>query len=121
MSHYRKAIAAVLGAVVVTLASATSADGITNAELVQLVLLALGAFMAYLVPNAPGYTYAKTAVEAATAGLVLLGGYLANDMAMTTSLWLNVALAVGVSLGVFIVPNEDGDYPAGVDPFPPAR
>jgi len=106
MSMYRKAISALLGAVIVTLAAATSAGGIDQAELVQLVLVATGAFAAYLVPNAPGYSYAKSITSAITAGLSLVAGYLANGQEMTNSLWLNVALAAGVSLGVFIVPND---------------
>jgi len=109
MNLYRKAISALLGAVVVTLAAATSDGGIDPAELVQLVLVATGAFAAYLLPNAPGYGAAKSVSSAITAGLTLVAGYLANGQEMTNSLWLNVALAAGVSLGVFIVPNDPGE------------
>ncbi len=106
MSAYSKALAALAGAVAVTLAAATSDDVVTSAEVAQLVVTGLAAFGVYLVPNAPGYKYAKAWTAAALAGVSLLAGWLANGQDITTAMWLNVGLAVGTSLGVLIVPND---------------
>lgn len=106
MTAYSKALAALAGAVAVTLAAATSDDVVTSAEVAQLVVAALTAFGVYLVPNAPGYRYAKAWTAAALAGVSLLAGWLANGQDVTTAMWLNVAIAVGTSLGVFILPND---------------
>jgi hypothetical protein len=111
MSAYRKALAALFGAVVVTLAASLTDDVLTNAELAQVAVVALGAFGTYLVPNAPGYQTAKTFVSAALAGLGLLAGWLAAGQEITSSMWLNFALAVGTALGVFIVPNDPEPSP----------
>lgn len=113
MTLYRKAFAALAGAVVVTLAAATSDDVITAAEMVQVVMSALGAFAVYVTPNLPGHTYAKTIVSAAMAGFGLLGGYLATGEEITTAMWLNVALAVGTAAGVFLLPNKPEALPPG--------
>lgn len=110
MSAYRKAIAALLGAVVVTLAASTTDDVLSSAEIAQVTLTALGAFGAYLLPNMPGYSTVKSLVSAAMAGLGLLAGWLAAGQEISNSMWLNFALAIGTSLGVFIVPN--GPEPA---------
>lgn len=115
MAHYRKFIAALLGAVVVTLAAATSDDVLSAAEVAQVVLAGLGTFAVYVLPNAPGYGVAKTFVAAATAGLGLLAGWLASGEHVTDSMWLNLALAVGTALGVFVVPNEPGEVDSVVD------
>lgn len=113
MESYRKAISALLGAVIVTLAAAASDNVVSPAELVQVLLAALGAFGVYLLPNAPGYGLAKSIVAAGTAGFGLLGGWLASGDPITGSMWLNFALAIGVSLGVFIVPNDP--HPDAID------
>lgn len=105
LSHYRSYLSALAGLVLVTLASAAGDGGVTSAELVQMVILAAGMVTVYVLPNAPGFAHVKTAAEAITAGFVLIGGYLANDLEMTTSLWLNVAIAVGASLGILILPS----------------
>lgn len=106
MGAYRKFVTALLGAVVVTLAAASSDDVITSAEVAQITLAALGTFGVYVLPNAPGYSTLKTFVAAATAGVGLLAGWLATGQEITNSMWLNLALAVGTALGVFIVPND---------------
>lgn len=106
MAAYRKFLMALAGAVVVALAAATSDDVLTNAEIAQVILAALAPFSVYVLPNAPGYGVVKSFVAAATAGVGLLAGWLANGDKITTSMWLNFALAVGTALGVFVVANE---------------
>lgn len=106
MGAYRKFLMALLGAVVVALAAATSDNQLTSAEIAQTVLAGLGMFSVYVLPNAPGYGVAKSLVAAASAGVGLLAGWLASGEEITTSMWLNFALAVGTALGVFLVPND---------------
>lgn len=106
MGAYKKFLMALLGAVIVTLAAATSDDVLTSAEIAQVILAGLGTFGVYVLPNAPGYGAAKTFVAAATAGLGLLAGWLASGERITDSMWLNLVLAVGTAAGVFLVPNE---------------
>ena len=106
MTAYRKFLTALFGAVIVTLVAATSDDKLTSAEIAQVVLAGLGTFGVYVLPNAPGYGAAKSLVAAATAGVGLLAGWLASGEHITQSMWLNLVLAVGVALGVFIVPND---------------
>jgi hypothetical protein len=106
MSAYRKFLMALLGAVVITLAAAMSDDVLSSAEIAQVVLAALAPFSVYVLPNAPGYGAAKALVTAALAGVGLLAGWLEAGQEITNSMWLNLALAVGTALGVFIVPNE---------------
>lgn len=106
MAAYNKAVAALLGAVAVVLASALTDDHVTAAEFVQMTVAGLGAFSVYLVPNAPGYALAKTWTAAALAGLNLVAGWLANNQEITNAMWVNVAIAVAVALGVFILPNS---------------
>jgi len=106
MGAYRKFLMALLGAVVVTLAAAMSDDVLSSAEIAQVILAGLGTFGVYVLPNAPGYSALKTLVAGATAGLGLLAGWLASGEQITDSMWLNLALAVGTALGVFIVPND---------------
>lgn len=106
MGAYRKFLMALVGAVVVTLAAATSDDVLSSAEIAQMVLAGLGTFGVYVLPNAPGYGVAKTLVAGASAGVGLLAGWLAAGDKITSSMWLNLVLAVGAALGVFIVPND---------------
>ena len=120
MSAYRKSLAALAGAVITVLAAALTDDVITSAEFAQIAVAALTAFGAYLVPNAPGAAYAKTLVAAALAGLNLLVGWLANGQDITNAMWLNVAIAVGTALGVFILPNEQ-EAPVPPTATSPAR
>jgi hypothetical protein len=107
MKHYSKFITALLGAVIVTLAAATSDNVLSSAEIAQVALAGLGTFAVYVLPNAPGYEAAKALVSAGLAGVGLLAGWLAAGDTITNSMWLNLALAVGTALGVFVVPNGE--------------
>ena len=75
----------------------------------SIALVGFGATVVYIVPNLPGYMYAKTVVAAITAGLTLLAAYLTDDIGVDWDLTnpekLNILLAVGTALGVFLVPN----------------
>lgn len=106
MSAYTKAVTALLGAVAVVVASALTDDHVTSAEFVQMTVAGLTAFAVYLTPNLPGYNLAKTWTAAALAGLNLVAGWLANNEHITNAMWVNVGIAVAVTLGVFVLPNQ---------------
>lgn len=106
MTAYSKFLTALFGAAIVTLAAAMSDDVLTSAEIAQVVLAGLGTFSVYVLPNAPGYGYVKSLVAAGTAGLGLLAGWLASGQEISNGMWLNLILAVGTALGVFLVPND---------------
>lgn len=112
MTGYLKALAAFLGAALVALISAQTDNVVSAGEVAQIALVGFGATVVYIVPNLPGYSYAKTAVAAITAGLTLLAGYLTDDVGVDWDLSnpekLNILLAVGTAVGVFLVPNTSG-------------
>lgn len=106
MGAYRKFLMAAAGAVAVALAAATSDDTLTSAEIAQTILAGLGVFSVYVLPNAPGYAFAKSLVAGGTAGLGLLTGWLAAGDKITSSMWLNFGIAVTAAMGVLILPND---------------
>jgi len=118
VTSYLKALAAFLGAALVALISAQTDNAVSPGEIAQIALVGFGATVVYIVPNLPGYTYAKTAVAALTAGLTLLAAYLTDDIGVDWDLTnpekLNILLAVGTALGVFLVPNSPA-HPEAID------
>lgn len=107
MSAYSKALLAVIGAVVMAIASAMTDDTITQPEWVMIAVAGFTAFQVFITANVglPLWDKAKSITAGALAGLGLLGGYLANGEHLTNALWLNVAIAAAVAAGVFAVPN----------------
>lgn len=106
MSAYRKALAALAGAALTFLVVAWTDNVIEPGEWVQALFLGLTAFAAYLVPNAPGYRYAKLYTSAALTGLGLLSGWLVSGQDITDAMWVTLLLQVGTVLGIFVVPND---------------
>lgn len=109
LSPYKKALAAFFGAALSLLVAALTDDVVGPAELVSILSAALGAGLVYIVPNAPGSAAVKTLASALMAGLGVLAGPLTIGDGMTTALWLQVAIAAGTVLGVFVVPNSQED------------
>jgi hypothetical protein len=107
MSAYSKALTAVVGAVVMAVASAMTDDTISHPEWVMIAVAGFTAFQVFVTANVglPLWNYSKSITAGALAGLGLLGGYLANGEHMSNALWLNVAIAAAVAAGVFAVPN----------------
>lgn len=106
MGAYRKFLMAAAGAVMVVIAASTSDNVFTTAEIAQAILAGLAPFGVYVLPNAVGYRFIKSLVAGASAGFGLLAGWLAAGDTITTSMWVNLAIAVATALGVFIVPND---------------
>jgi len=108
MSGYSKAVTAVVGAIVMAVASAMTDDTISHPEWVMIAVAGFTAFQVFVTANVglPLWDKAKAVTAGALAGLGLLGGYLANGEHMTNALWLNVAIAAAVAAGVWAVPNR---------------
>lgn len=119
ISSYWKSISALLGAVAVLLASALTDDVISMAEAVTMVGAGLAAFGAYLVPNAPGYKYAKLVIYAFISGVNVLAGYVVAGEEITNAMWVNIAIVVAAGLGVLVLPNtQEPARPATADAPP---
>lgn len=106
MKLYAKSLLYVLLAVAGVLVTAMADDIVTTAEIVNVGIIGLGAVGVYLVPNLPTGVakYGKTAVAFLTAALVALTSFLTDGI--TTSEWLQIAIAAFAGIGVYIVPNE---------------
>lgn len=101
-SRYGKSIAAVLGAVALSIYVALTDDRISTLEWVLAGQAWLGALGVYVVPLAPQYRWGKTAVGALFAGsellvLVLPGGVNRQE-------WLGIVIVVASAAGVAGLP-----------------
>jgi uncharacterized membrane protein YccC len=120
MQQYGKAIAAVLGAILVAAYAALGGDGRIDAEeTVQIAIAAATAVGVYLVPLAPQYRWAKTAVAVVLAVLqalttAVLGGLDAGE-------WIVLVLAGLTAAGVAFSPAVSGNGVGSKNPVVPAR
>ena len=106
ISHYAKALLYIALAVVGVLVTALADDLLTVDELVNVGIIGIGSISVYLVPNLPSGVgrYAKTIVTFAVAGLVALQSFLTDGI--TTTEWLQIAVAAFAGIGVYVIPNE---------------
>jgi len=106
ITHYAKALLYIALAVVGVLVTALADDALSVDELVNVAIIGVGAVAVYLVPNLPSGAGAilKTIVAFLVAGLVALQSFLSGGI--TTTEWLQVAVAAFAGIGVYIVPNE---------------
>lgn len=107
LKMYAKAILMIALTAVTFLVTAVADDVLVLEEVLNLVVMVLGAVLVYLVPNLPSGigAYAKTGVAFLTAAVVALLSFLTDGVTLTE--WLQVLLAAFAGVGVFIVPNED--------------
>lgn len=105
MVQYFKFIVQVFFVGVSALVAALVDDRVDTTEWINVGIAVLGAIGVLGAGNLPSgvWAYTKTIVAAATAGLVFLTSALIGGM--TTSEWLQVALAVAGSLGVAAAPG----------------
>lgn len=78
--RYGKALAAVILAAVTATTAALSDRHVTTAEWLQIAIATVTAILVYLVPAAPGWPWAKSAVGVVLAGLnaaatLIVGGW----------------------------------------------
>lgn len=105
---YGKSIIAFIGAVLTAIYGVTAGDNIIETdEKVQIAIAVATAASVYLVPLAPQYRWAKTAVAAVLATLqalttVIVGGIESNE-------WIVLVLAALTTIGVAAAPARSGN------------
>ncbi|MDF2578482.1 MAG: hypothetical protein K0S49_61 [Microbacterium sp.] len=106
IGHYAKALLYIALAVVGVLVTALADELLSVDELVNVAIIGVGAITVYLVPNLPSGPGAilKTLVAFAVAGLVALQSFLTGGVSTTE--WLQVAVAAFAGVGVYVIPNE---------------
>lgn len=107
IAKYGKAAAAVAGAVAMSLWVALTDDRITTLEWVLAGQAWIGALGVYVVPLAPQYRWAKTAVAALFAGSEAL--VLALPGGVNRQEWLGVVIVIASVAGVAGLPAVSGN------------
>ena len=110
MTAYAKFFAQVVATVVAAVVAALSGDNtISNPEWVNVAILGVGAAAVFAGPNVPGAAYTKTVLSVLTAVLTVLASAIIGGV--TTTEWLQVALAALGAVGVYSVRNAGTDWP----------
>ncbi len=105
LSHYSKAITYIAMAALTFLVTALTDNVLSTEEILNLVVIVLGAVGVYLIPNFPeGFAkIAKTGVAFLTAAVVAALSFLTGGIEVTE--WLQIVLAAFAAVGVYIIPN----------------
>lgn len=105
ISHYGKSITYIALAAVTFLVTALSDNALSGEEMLNLIVVVLGAIGVYLVPNFPEGVakYAKTGIAFLTAGVVAALSFYTGGIVTTE--WLQIIIAAFTAIGVYIVPN----------------
>lgn len=106
IGHYAKSIVYIALAAVTFLVTALTDNALAVDEILNLVVVVLGAIGVYAVPNFPeGFAkIAKTGIAFLTAAVVAALSFLTGGIAPTE--WLQIIIAAFTAIGVYIVPNE---------------
>jgi hypothetical protein len=105
MQRYLKFAAQIVVTALSVLVAALADDTVDAAEWINVLIAALGAVSVLGAGEVPETVWAhmKTYVAAATAGAVLLVSFVSDGGSITTSEWLQVALAAAGAIGVAAV------------------
>lgn len=105
LSHYAKAITYIAMAGLTFLVTALSDNALSVDEVLNLVVIVLGAIGVYLIPNFPegAAKVAKTGVAFLTAAVVAALSFLTGGIEITE--WIQIVLAAFAAVGVYIIPN----------------
>jgi hypothetical protein len=106
IGHYAKSIVYIALAAVTFLVTALTDNALSTEEIINLVIIVLGAIGVYAVPNFPEGVakVAKTGIAFLTAGTVALASFLTGGV--TISEWMQIIIAAFTAIGVYIIPNE---------------
>jgi hypothetical protein len=106
IGHYAKSIVYIALAAVTFLVTALTDNALSTEEIINLVIIVLGAIGVYAVPNFPEGVakVAKTVIAFLTAGTVALASFLTGGV--TISEWMQIIIAAFTAIGVYIIPNE---------------
>lgn len=101
--NYGKSLAAVVAAVLSAIVAALVGDAIVSAvEWVNVAIAGTGAAAVFAAPNVPGAKYTKSILAVLTGVLVLLTSVITDGI--TTTEWLQLALAALGAVGVYAAP-----------------
>jgi hypothetical protein len=111
---YAKSLVYVALALIGFAITAVADNVITTEELLNGLVVVLGAFVVYLIPNLPAGVakYSKAIVAFGIAGVVALLSFLSGGV--TLAEWLQVIVAAAAGVGVVIVPNAKPAFVPGV-------
>lgn len=104
---YLKLLVALLGAAVMSVASFATDNTVSTEEWVQVAIAIATAAGVWAAANVPTLTWAKTFVAVALGVLNLLVSYITDGI--STSEWLNLAVAALTAAGVYAVANRAPD------------
>jgi hypothetical protein len=104
---YAKFVAQVFFAAVAALVAALVDDRVDAGEWINVVIITLGAVAVLGAGNLPAgvWAYTKTIVSAATAAATLMVAFVSDGWYITTTEWLQIALAAAAALGVSFAPG----------------
>ncbi|UDL16427.1 membrane protein [Microbacterium phage Zooman] len=105
LSHYAKAITYIAMAGLTFLVTALSDNALSVEEILNLVVVVLGAIGVYAIPNFPegAAKVAKTGVAFLTAAVIAALSFLTGGIEVTE--WIQIVLAAFAAVGVYIIPN----------------
>lgn len=103
--NYMKAILAVVATVISAVVVALTGDGIiSNVEWINVAIAGAGALAVFAAPNVPHAMFTKSILAALTAALTLLVSFISDGI--STSEWLQIAVAVLGALSIYAIPNK---------------
>lgn len=106
MNKYAKFIAIVAATVISGIITALTGDSIISpTEWVNIAILGVGALGVFAAPNVPGAAYTKSVLAVLAAVLTVLASSIVGGI--TTTEWLQIAMAALGALGVYAIPNAD--------------
>ena len=107
-----KAVAQAIGAILVAVLPLLVVGPLGFSEIVNVIVVAIGAFVVYNTKNYPNWRYGKALASAATAlttGLVAIASY--NSFGdVSPQQWWQLALSILTSVVVYFVPNTGYAY-----------
>lgn len=108
MNKYAKFVAIVVATVLSGITAALAGDSVVSAtEWVNIAILAVGALGVFAAPNVPGAAYTKSILAVLAAVLTVLASAIVGGISTTE--WLQIALAGLGALGVYAIPNSNAD------------
>jgi len=110
--NLNKLVWAIFGAVATGLIAFLGDGHLDLSEDLQLTVMGLGAVYTWLMPNTTLLATSKTWVNALATGLTLLIGFLSNGVSAQE--WIQVAVCVATTAGVYAIPNQPKTTPVGI-------
>lgn len=105
MGKYTKFIAIVAATVLSAVLTALTGDSVISpVEWVNIAIIGVGALGVFAAPNVPGAAYTKSILAVLTAVLTVLTSAITGGI--SSSEFIQIAIAALGALGVYALPNE---------------